>query len=392
VSAPGKADATQSDDFRVPNANWFHFATWATLTVTQNIGNERAPQRLNSGLGAPLRRRLTPAITRAKAADGQRVGRALAWGQRLVFIAMTNVMRAIDPECGGSYEPTDAKEEKKQTIKQQIGADPDRWFDDDRHFEPLWKAFKWYLLAREAESPERRAWLIFGANLLITEVEQDLLDPAFRVVIDHIPDHIASSLSWRVARLSDRLRNVPSHLGYSVVHSMYPGPRRALDTTWSRLMTDQVLVMALPTETLRLGRDIPPRHRNWPYFPPHLRYEPVLPKGKTAGRDSDKVRRDEALREIVLRLHALDRTTGNGRGSAARDVRRWDERLNWSVTMLRTRQQDDTLWWSPYDEVDVDLITRQRPPEHCGDPTALEVQAPVVGAAPVLSSWDGDVW
>ena len=32
-----------------------------------------------------------------------------------------------------------------------------------------------------------------------------------------------------------------------------------VDTIWSRLTTDQVLAMTLPTETLRLGRDIPPR-------------------------------------------------------------------------------------------------------------------------------------
>jgi hypothetical protein len=241
-------------------------------------------------------------------------------------------------------------------------------------------------LAKEEASPENRAWLIFGANLLITEVEQDLLDPAFGVVIDHVPDHIASSLSWRIARLSERLRNVPSHLGYNVAQSRHPGPRMALDTMWSRLMTDQVLVMALPAETLRLGRDIPPRYRHLPYFPPHLRNEPMPPAGRRP-EVSREARRDAALREIVLRLHAVDRTTVNGHGSAARDIRRWDERLNWSATLLRTRQQDETLWWKPYDDLDVALIAQQRPPEHCGDPTSLEVQAPVVGAAPILSTW-----
>ena len=60
-----------------------------------------------------------------------------------------------------------------------------------RHIKPLWRAFEWYRLAKDESSPERRAWLIFGANLLITEVEQDLLDPAFGVVIDHIPS------TWR---------------------------------------------------------------------------------------------------------------------------------------------------------------------------------------------------
>lgn len=391
-------EARVPDGLPVPNANWFHFATWATLTVTQNIGNERGPQRLNSGIGAPLRRRLTPAIARAKATDEQRLGRALAWGQRLVFIAVTNVMRAFDDEHRGvSAEVTQEQLHKDvyELIKGLVGPDPQHWLDEQRHIQPLWRAFDWYRLAKEeaeryetlqdewgkAESKVKRAWLIFGANLLMTEVEQDLLDPAFGVVIDHIPEHISSSVSWRLARLSERLRNVPSHLAYNVAQSRNPGPRRALDTMWSRLMTDQVLVMALPAETLRLGRDIPPRYRQWPYLPPHLRHEPPRPVAPAPTPT------DVALREIVLRLHAVDRTTGNGHGSAARDIRRWDERLNWSATLLRTRQQDGTLWWAPYDALDVELIARQRPPEHCGDPTALEVQAPVNGGTTLQSTW-----
>ena len=78
------------------NANWFHFATWATLTVTQNIGTDRAPQRLNAGVPQLVRRSLTPAILRARASQGQRVGRALAWGQRLIFVAATLTLLDFD--------------------------------------------------------------------------------------------------------------------------------------------------------------------------------------------------------------------------------------------------------------------------------------------------------
>ena len=35
------------------NANWFHFAMWGTLTVSQNISVDRAPQRLNTGIRRP---------------------------------------------------------------------------------------------------------------------------------------------------------------------------------------------------------------------------------------------------------------------------------------------------------------------------------------------------
>jgi hypothetical protein len=130
-------------------------------------------------------------------------------------------------------------------------------------------------------------------------------------------------------------------------------------------MTDQVLVMAMPTETLRLGRDIPPRHREWPIFPPDLRDFPDI-----AGSDE--------LYEIVSLVKSLDRTVANGgtRGSAARDWRRWDERMNWALALIRSRQQDETLFWSPYSVADQWRIINGEMPERVGDASTLDVQAP----------------
>ena len=54
-----------------------------------------------------------------------------------------------------------------------------RFFDERRHFQPLWKAFQLYELAREAKTSAARAQLIFGGNLLITAVEQDLVNEAY---------------------------------------------------------------------------------------------------------------------------------------------------------------------------------------------------------------------
>ncbi len=62
------------------NANWFHFATWANRTVTHNISSERMPSRVNSGVAAPLRRRLTPAVLQPQASQGQRVGQGTLLG------------------------------------------------------------------------------------------------------------------------------------------------------------------------------------------------------------------------------------------------------------------------------------------------------------------------
>jgi hypothetical protein len=117
-------------------------------------------------------------------------------------------------------------------------------------------------------------------------------------------------------------------------------------------MTDQVFVMALPTETLRLGRDIPPWRRDRPYYA-------------------------DDLTDIATHVRSLDRTATDGAGSAARDWRRWDERMNWAVTLLRSRQHDATLSWSPYDAEDVRRIQKDELPRRAGDPSALEVEPPL---------------
>jgi hypothetical protein len=152
-------------------------------------------------------------------------------------------------------------------------------------------------------------------------------------------------------------------------------------------MTDQVLVMALPTETLRVGRDIPPRRRDAPYYPADLvfplRREDVRsrwkcghtrdrPKNPTPCPDCEEGVKD--LWDIATRVRSLDRTVDDGRGSAARDWRAWDERINWALTLMRTRQHDETLFWRPYSEADQRRIVAGDLPLRSGDPSALEIQ------------------
>ena len=90
----------ESQTPRRVNANWFHFATWGTLTVSQNISTGPAPQRLNAGLPLAFRRTLTPALAQARSADGQRLGRALSWGQRLIFVSACLAMHRFKVRQG----------------------------------------------------------------------------------------------------------------------------------------------------------------------------------------------------------------------------------------------------------------------------------------------------
>lgn len=359
---------------KVCNANWFHFATWATVTVTRNIASERPPQRIDTLPLAALRRRLTPALIQMRASSGQRVGRALSWGQRLIFASLCFALEYLDtwltkhadddPETFSMLDEDELRSRTEEII--DLGRwGKDEWIHEERHIEAITEAFRFYMHARTTDDPLVRARCILGGNILLTAVEQDLINSAVGTVINHIPETVASALDQRIAAWAERWMNVPRQLTSLQLPFRYVPAREAFDTAWSRLMTDQVLVMTLPTETLRLGRDIPWRRAGQPYYPRELQ------------RLESDTERADTLKEVADLVHSFDRTVGDGHGSAARDWRRWDERMNWAVTLLRSRQQDETLFWMPYSTEDQESIVKGRLPRRAGDPSALEVQPPL---------------
>jgi hypothetical protein len=355
----------------VRNANWFNFATWATLTVSQNIGNQQPLQRLNSGPAMLARRILTPAILSIKASRGQEVGRALAWGQLLIFNAACRaMMRLVDHLTDPSVPLSMVEEDLLVPVQHGMDISQQR-AEYARFVTPLNDALRYLAEACRTDDPVAKARLILGANLRITQVEQDFADKAVSIVVDLVPRRLFDGVDWQFARLAERLREMPSHLSFLVLRSLHSTQRLGVDAVWSRFMTDQVLVMALPCETLRVGRDIPPLRRDRPYYPPDL----TFPLDVEALRDGSDL--GDRLVEVALLVRSLDRTVGNGRGSAARDWRRWDERLNWALTLLRTRQHDESLFWRPYSEHDEGRIVRGELPLRSGDPSALDVQPPL---------------
>ena len=54
--------------------------------------------------------------------------------------------------------------------------------------------------------------------------------------------------------------------------------------------------------------------------------------------------------------------------------------MNWAVTLLRSRQQDETLFWRPYSDADAQRIVAGELPRRTGDASALELQPPLDGS------------
>jgi hypothetical protein len=387
-------------ELAVSNANWFNFATWATVTVNRDLALRRTPSGVDRLLPGMLRKTLTPMMFNLRASDGQRVSRALSWGQRLVFVSTTLIfLSRLHPETTPELQSQTSEDEARDLTFDHV-LKLGRWgnldyLDRERHLTVVWQAFGHYEQATKFSTQIHelrqndpgsgallrlyalRARSILYANLMISAVEQDILHQAVGETINQVPELFTAALTDGATRWGERLAGVPRQVtALEAPFQMLP-LTKSVTEAWARFMTSQILVVMLPSETLRLGKDVPPRSAIAPLFPPDLNDLSSLPKGPAVKSGSID---DAALNENVFNLVAsFDRSLGDGRGSAARDWRRYDDRLNWIVNMMRSRQQDQSLWWSPYSVEDQKRILDGQLPKSWGDPSSHEVEAPVGG-------------
>ena len=217
--------------------------------------------------------------------------------------------------------------------------------------------------------PRTPADLIFEGTMRIMAVEQVILDRAVTRVIDHLPNHLGHQLQGRAATFAERSLRVPRRIAQATTRARTANLTAAASEVWARVMTDQVMVVALPTETIRLGRDIPSRDWREPFYAPDLqRLSP----------------------EAARLFDQYDRSLGDGRGAGAGDWRRFDDRMNFSVNLLRSRQQDSTLFWRPYTDEDVARVWSGQYPSRVADPFEQAIRSPSLFAHPDRSSKDLD--
>jgi hypothetical protein len=280
------------------------------------------------------------------------------------------------------HEEDRAQRRVVKALAVQLGADPIRMDPDDPlqasegfyedvldaitdrsgYQEELIYAFELYRRAaftsperREGREERSRADLIFEATLRIAAVEQVILDEAVTMVVDQLPRHLAEQAEGRLATFAERSLRVPRRIAQVNASKRLTGLSVMARDLWARVMTDQIMVVAFPGETVRIGRDI--RLRDWrkPFYAKDLE---VLSSGAQALFDQ------------------FDRSLGDGRGASAGDWRRYDDRMNFVANLLRSRQQDASLFWQPFTEEDVDNVWRGAYPKRIGDPYEQAVRSP----------------
>jgi hypothetical protein len=386
--------AKQLERERTPafsNANWFHFATWGTYTLGPNIRNDSAPQRLDS-LPKTLRRRFTPGIVHSRAADGQVVGRALAWGQEMIFLSAASALLHFKKQVDRRSvmdRPFTMPAGMRDQILARLNWDGEQWVDAG-HLTLMDNAFDCYRLVlrrvRELTAAGKQNLiggdpfipkLMLLATCLFTAAEQGVADRALAVVIESVPIRLLAGMERQVAKLVQRQQDVPSQVVAIRLLTRLNQVRTPLFDAWARLMTDQLLVMVLPTEMLRLGRDIPLRNAISPMYPASLRN---LQVNQNALRTAVPAGDIDSIKSRLVQLWdfvAMFDRTSSGRGSGARDWRRFDDRLNWATALIRSRQQDPTLFWPVYSVEDTGRIRTGELPRATGHPAQSSVSPPL---------------
>jgi hypothetical protein len=245
----------------------------------------------------------------------------------------------------------------------------------------------------EIQSDPDVAKLMFFATCLLTAAEQDVVNRALAVVINSVPDRWTRALDGKLSQLAHWRSGVPQQVAAYSLLARLKNAEGILTEAWARLMTKYLLVIVLPTEMLRLGRNIPLRNPTEPMFPFPLMdldlramddYDPIwesIADPKQQKKEKAKLaafRQEVKVKLMDLRqfVSALDRSQ-MGAGSAAHDWRRFDDRMNWAICLFRSRQQDRTLYWPPYSIEDTRRIVLGEMPRASGHPGQAAVMPPL---------------
>jgi hypothetical protein len=187
----------------------------------------------------------------------------------------------------------------------------------------LVEAFEHYRSARSETDPQAKAQLALLGNLEAVHHEQSTLDTAVKDALDV------------------GIHGVHSDKGRGPLHRFDDHIVEQIQEVWHDVMTERMMTLRTPSDTLFLGRDVPAR-KGRPLFPPAV----ATPE----------------LAELVAFFKTWDRTNGTGVGSAARDWCELSDRMNYITTFFRSRHQDPSLLAEPFSDEVLRAIGAQPPP------------------------------
>jgi hypothetical protein len=307
-----------------PEANWFHFGTWASNTAGRIMTGATLPpmmRRILVGKGDLLGdgEHRVGLIDRLED-TGVIISVGLSTGNITVFAEIAAAGAAFVTAHAGA---TDADRAAGHADLARIVAGAAPVFGQSR----LARGLEAYEAALVEPDPSRRAQLMLAGTVDMGAVEQSKLDPyvsavmcaAVTAAFTPFADRFDRSLVGRVDALGRLGRRVAT----------------AADHAWDRLMTRYFMVFEGPNERLRLGHDVPP-------LSGQALIAPVFE------RPSEP--------ELLDVFREFDRTDFTGSGDATVDWSDLRDRMGWICWFFLSRHFDGRLAQPPFSPPEVQQL------------------------------------
>jgi hypothetical protein len=349
-------------DYTVKNATFPTFAMWTAETLRSEIDRQQGRPLQPYGLlrpGRTLYRRAAKAIL----GNDDVIGRNLALGEAAIYGEIGAALCAL--------------------IVTAAPATKNRWYRKARTWPEIWDAYTaelgkapgllnasrpggrfdmgvadvvslqdavrpyFQVLAHRLTRPgvgakehKERAELILLGNIRLEAYAQTRLGPVLERNLSYIPDALRAVVGTRLTG-RNTLRSQMLRKAYDRVDAA----GEIVDEAFEIAATRHVFSMVLGTEELAFGRDLP-------LAPPA---NPVL---RDRQPEDDRERyvlgsffphelRTLRSREVWAAWQRFDRSTGEGARTAVDNWLRYEERLNFIVNFMRSRQQLTALYGRP---------------------------------------------
>jgi len=319
------------------NANWSTFATWASKQAGVSIRGEDLPKAMTDAL-------------RNVAGFQDKVNDVNGWLKKLGLPQIPDLPGKLAKHMVGALDQVqDAIAAGNQRVFKEIAPEFTKYIDTFKgdtkydqakvdkylqHFQPgqekLRDAFSNYAKAQFEKDPKKKAELMLLGNNLIGMHEQTRLQPDIQKALNAPIDQVLKPALKKIIR--DTASNAIPFGGGKWLYdkadkaglidkAISPILNKAGDA-WRQVATDQMMTLATPSGTLKLGSDVPKG------FPTNLQ--------KIDNPDLQKV------------LGQVDRTPNTTKGSGASDWASFNDRMNYIVDLFRAYGQDPSLFNPPF--------------------------------------------
>jgi hypothetical protein len=311
------------------DATWCAFAVWASKTAGATIRGQVLPDKAKSILlrdsttqeslqhfNHCLAGRALQDLTHdhlGQLIDGVTadVSQHIAAGNVLVFTELAPVFTSFLGALFSRQADDEALAAAVAPVLPSSGTDADA--------AAVSLAFSSY--GRAVFAPQERAPLILQGNILAVAHEQRRLQAAISGALNAA---ISDTLEEFIE--TDIVRHVPSAAARREVNGLTLGVCRVLDEAWDTALTESIMQLVTASETFDLRHDVPPLPDGM--FPTSLRS-----LHGTAAEDA---------------FARWDTTGGTGVPTGAHDWAVLEERMNFIVTLFRSRQNDASLFDAPF--------------------------------------------